>query len=126
MELLILATTQADNSGPILASVILGGATMIAAAIAAYSSVISNRRTKTNHGKTIGEHVEAAGVSAEAAKYQAELVALQLDEYKREQSAAAEELRTLILEHAESDVLNFSEVRDILSTLGSQGGDTTD
>ena len=88
----------------------LAGATLGAAGIAAWASLVNNKRIKTNHGKTIGQHVEEAARTAElaaeraaAAKFATELVALQLAAYKVEQQGHYEALSEQFADHATND-----------------------
>lgn len=81
------------------------------------------QKTKTNHGKTIGQHVETAAADAAEAKLAAQLVALQLQEYKNqqatEQAAVAAALaesnggfQKALTSHTDADAANFTKVED--------------
>lgn len=76
----------------------------IPATMAAWSSMKTNRRIKTNHGKSIGQHVEDA---ADEAK----LVREELESYKQEQRQANQILGFALQEHTASDAVNFAYLR---------------
>ena len=101
----------------------LAVATLAAAFVGAWSSVKSNRRTKTNHGKTIGQHVEEAARSAEQAHLTAQLVALQLERYKSEQAAADLVEHNLIEGYVSADLAAHQELRSLILQVAAQRHD---
>lgn len=80
----------------------------------AWISLMTSKKIKTNHGKTIGQHTEQAGEDAQAAKVTAQLVALQLQEYKSEQRAASEAERKLIEKYVADDAAAHIEMRSLI------------
>lgn len=73
-----------------------------------------SRKTKTNHGKTIGQHAEDAAADAKEAKLTAQLVALQLQEYKNEQAASSLAEHTLIEGYVRDDAAAHKEIRSLI------------
>lgn len=98
----------------LLGSLCLAAATLVAAVIAAWVSISVSRRTKTNHGKTIGQHVEEAALAAQEANVNAQLVQLQLDKYKAEQAATQQREHDLIARYVEDDAKAHTELRAML------------
>lgn len=72
------------------------------------------RRTRTNHGKTIGQHVEQAAADAQEAKLSAKLLALQLEEYKAQQRREADKLQRTIKGYVDADALAHAEIRSLI------------
>lgn len=98
----------------LLGSLALAIATLAAAIIAAWASIKVTRRTKTNHGKNIGQHVEEAAADARQANINAQLVALQLEEYKRDQAAIQQREHDLISRYVEDDAKAHAEMRGLI------------
>lgn len=73
-----------------------------------------SKKVRTNHGKTIGQHVELASAQAEAAKAGVDLVALQLDTYKRQQAAEALEQQRTIESYVAADALAHAQLRELI------------
>lgn len=70
---------------PAVAAVIGATITAVPAGLAAYASIVVARRTKTNHGMNIGQHVEQAALDAKEAKLEAQAVRIELGEYMLKQ-----------------------------------------
>lgn len=91
-----------------------------------------NRKIKTNHGKTIGQHVEAASDSAalaaakaEAAKAAVDLVALQLDTYKHEQAMLALDQKRTIEGYVATDAQAHAELRELIMSTSERTQENT-
>lgn len=72
------------------------------------------RKLQTNHGKTIGQHVEDAARAADEANVNAQLVQLQLEQYKAEQAATQQREHDLITRYVEDDAKAHAELRAML------------
>lgn len=79
------------------------------------------KKTKTNHGKTIGQHVETAAADAQEAKLTAQLVALQLQEYKNLQAAQAKAEHDLIEKYVNDDASAHAEIRQLIILSQNKG-----
>lgn len=73
-----------------------------------------NAKVKTNHGKTIGQHVEQAAVSAADAKEAALKVAEELVTYRLGQAARDRQIIDTLEAHTESDERHFAELRAMI------------
>lgn len=98
----------------LVGSLALSAATLMAAGVAAWVSIRVSRRTRTNHGKTIGQHVEDAARAADEANVNAQLVQLQLEQYKAEQAATQQREHDLIARYVEDDAKAHAELRAML------------
>lgn len=123
------------DGSAILAVVITG----IFGLFIAWQNYLLSQKVRTNHGKNIGEHLEevgddikdaatrseAARVEALASKTAAQLVALELREYKAQQAADAlavkialedrdNNFERALIEHTADDARNFAELRSLL------------
>lgn len=97
-----------------IGSVMLAVATLTAAIIAAVTSFRIAKRTKTNHGKNIGQHVEEASLAAQEANLNAQLVALQLEKYKQEQAVSQQRQHDLIQQYVDTDAAAHTELRALI------------
>jgi hypothetical protein len=117
----------AVTGGPdwtLLGYIALVAATLAAAFVGAWATLVGNRQLKTNHGKTIGQHVEDASEAAQAANINAQLVALQLEQYKRDQAEAARIEHELLEGYVRDDRAAHEELRKqlLLIALGKDPG----
>lgn len=71
---------------------VTGFATITAAGIAAWASVSTKRDVRTNHGKRIGEHVEAQGEDLKELKRWAGGMSQWADHHQRSDDRVAEHL----------------------------------
>lgn len=81
------------------------------------------RNTKTNHGKTLGQHAEDASAAAElaaakadSAKAAVDLVAMQLETYKHAQAMEALDLQRVIEGYVATDALAHAELRELITS----------
>ena len=72
------------------------------------------QNSKTNHGKTLGQHVEHIAEQVEGARLQAQLVALKLEQYKQEQLAASKREHDLVEGYMTTDLAAHSELRSLI------------
>lgn len=89
----------------------------------AWQNYLLARKVKTNHGKTIGEHTEDAAADAAEAKLAAQLVALQLQEYKNEQAVRALAEHNLIESYVDADAEAHRDIRLLIMQV-AQGSHT--
>lgn len=94
--------------------IVLAAATLAAAVVAARGQRRTRKMVQTNHGKTIGQHVEAAALDAKQANTNAQLVQLQLEQYKQEQAAAGQRLHDVIQQYVDADALAHTELRSLI------------
>lgn len=73
-----------------------------------------SRKLQTNHGKTAGQHIEEGALAAQEANVNAQLVALQLEQYKREQAAKDQREHDLIQQYVDADALAHTELRALI------------
>ena len=92
----------------------LSGATLSAAVITGWFAYSTAKRTKTNHGMTIGQHVEAAANDAKLANTTAALVSLQLAEYKRDQAEEHRVEQAQLQHYITEDQQAHAELRGML------------
>lgn len=85
--------------------------------VIAWQNYKMSKKLQTNHGKTIGQHVEEASLQAQQANINAQLVALQLDQYKAEQAAIALREHDLIQQYVDADAAAHTELRSLITQV---------
>lgn len=96
------------------------GAAIVAAVpstLAWFSTRKTAKKIETNHGKTIGQHVEETAISAQEAKLAAQLAALQLEQYKAEQATIAQREHDQIQQYMDADAAAHVELRALITQV---------
>lgn len=108
-----------DTSGGYIISAVITG---LFGMVVVWQNWKLSQKTKTNHGKTIGQHAEDAAADAREAKLTSQLVALQLQEYKNDQASAALAEHTLIEGYVRDDAAAHKEIRSLILQVASSKG----